>query len=137
MRTTLVLSTLVLASLALAGCAQHAATAPAPTPTLPPTALHVAVASADQLVAVSRAKVIGVDPGTALYSHSTSATPVQIVTLAFDSGVVRAIEQPAGLKFLPGERVEVLALDSGGFPAIEPLPTLPKPPTSVIAKPSK
>lgn len=137
MRTTLVLSALTLATFVLAGCAQHAAPAPASMPTLPPTPLHIAATNADQLVQVSRAQVIGIDPGTALYLHQTGSTKVQIVTLAFDSGAVRAIEQPAALKFLPGERVEVLATNSDGFPAIEPLPALPKPPTSATAKTGK
>lgn len=124
----LIISASILAALSLAGCASKSVPVATAQPVHQPTTLHLAGVSPGQLVEVQKAEVIGVAPAV-LVGRGGNAD-VQIVTLEFDNGSARAVVQPMRPVFEAGEKVEIIALENGDYPSIEPLPNLPHPDSS-------
>ena len=119
-----VIPTALIAALALAGCASQSAPVTTQQPVHQPTTLHLAGVATGQLVEVQKAEVIAVDP-VVLVGRDGNAANVQLVTLEFGNGSSKAVVQPMQPVFEPGEKVEIIALENGDYPSIEPLPNLP------------
>lgn len=124
------LSTVALAAvMALAGCSSPSAPVATAPPVHSPTTLHLAGVAPGQLIEVQTAQVLAVAPAVLIGRGGEGVTnrSVQLVTVEFTNGGIRAVVQPPQPAFAVGEPVEIIALENGDYPSVEPLPSLPHP----------